>query len=72
MTISADPSVDLALVSDIDDTVMVTALPRPLLAAWNTFVAHPVFGVGVGAACSATATAGRIRIFKSESRSHHI
>ncbi|KAB1656365.1 DUF2183 domain-containing protein [Pseudoclavibacter chungangensis] len=26
------------LVSDIDDTVMVTALPRPLLAAWNTFV----------------------------------
>jgi len=25
-------------VSDIDDTVMVTALPRPLLAAWNTFV----------------------------------
>jgi len=26
------------IVSDIDDTVMVTALPRPLLAAWNTFV----------------------------------
>jgi phosphatidate phosphatase APP1 len=26
------------LISDIDDTVMVTALPRPLLAAWNTFV----------------------------------
>lgn len=26
------------LVSDIDDTVMATALPRPLLAAWNTFV----------------------------------
>jgi phosphatidate phosphatase APP1 len=26
------------VVSDIDDTVMVTALPRPLLAAWNTFV----------------------------------
>jgi phosphatidate phosphatase APP1 len=25
-------------VSDIDDTVMVTALPRPMLAAWNTFV----------------------------------
>ncbi len=33
-----DPSVRFALVSDIDDTVMVTALPRPLLAAWNTFV----------------------------------
>ena len=28
------------VVSDIDDTVMVTALPRPLLAAWNAFVMH--------------------------------
>ena len=28
----------VGLVSDIDDTVMVTALPRPFLAAWNTFV----------------------------------
>lgn len=28
------------IVSDIDDTVMVTALPRPLLAAWNAFVLH--------------------------------
>ncbi|NKX52971.1 App1 family protein [Arthrobacter mobilis] len=26
------------VVSDVDDTVMVTALPRPFLAAWNTFV----------------------------------
>ena len=26
------------IVSDIDDTVMITALPRPLLAFWNTFV----------------------------------
>src|SRR4051794_34488169 len=26
------------IVSDIDDTVMVTALPRPLLAFWNPFV----------------------------------
>ncbi len=33
-----DPSVRFAVLSDIDDTVMVTALPRPLLAAWNTFV----------------------------------
>ena len=32
------PDVRFAMVSDIDDTVMVTALPRPLLAAWNTFV----------------------------------
>ncbi|MBN9607305.1 MAG: DUF2183 domain-containing protein [Actinomycetales bacterium] len=30
--------VRFGLLSDIDDTVMVTALPRPLLAAWNTFV----------------------------------
>jgi phosphatidate phosphatase APP1 len=33
-----DPSIKFGVVSDIDDTVMVTALPRPLLAAWNTFV----------------------------------
>ena len=32
------PDVRFAVRSDIDDTVMVTALPRPLLAAWNTFV----------------------------------
>jgi phosphatidate phosphatase APP1 len=40
------------LVSDIDDTVMVTALPRPFLAAWNTFVLDehartPVAGMAV-------------------------
>jgi phosphatidate phosphatase APP1 len=28
------------IVSDVDDTVMVTALPRPLLAAWHTFVVN--------------------------------
>ncbi|GAA0554030.1 DUF2183 domain-containing protein [Paractinoplanes ferrugineus] len=33
-----DPDCKFGLISDIDDTVMVTALPRPLLAAWNTFV----------------------------------
>jgi phosphatidate phosphatase APP1 len=33
-----DPDVRFGILSDIDDTVMVTALPRPLLAAWNTFV----------------------------------
>lgn len=33
-----DPDATLGVVSDIDDTVMVTALPRPLLALWNTFV----------------------------------
>ncbi len=33
-----DPAVRFGIISDIDDTVMVTTLPRPLLAAWNTFV----------------------------------
>ena len=28
------------LVSDIDDTVISTSLPRALIAAWNTFVKH--------------------------------
>jgi phosphatidate phosphatase APP1 len=35
-----DPQVRFGMVSDIDDTVMVTALPRPLLAAWHTFVVN--------------------------------
>jgi phosphatidate phosphatase APP1 len=47
-----DPKVRLGMVSDIDDTVMVTALPRPFLAAWNTFVLdeharRPVAGMAV-------------------------
>ncbi|MFK5584770.1 App1 family protein [Serinicoccus sp. LYQ131] len=33
-----DPAVQVGLVSDIDDTVMVTHLPRMLIAGWNTFV----------------------------------
>jgi phosphatidate phosphatase APP1 len=33
-----DPACRMGVISDVDDTVMVTALPRPLLAAWNTFV----------------------------------
>jgi phosphatidate phosphatase APP1 len=32
------PEVKIGLICDIDDTVMVTALPRPFLAAWNSFV----------------------------------
>lgn len=32
------PDTTFGIVSDIDDTVMVTALPRPLLALWNTLV----------------------------------
>ncbi|MFD1505687.1 App1 family protein [Georgenia yuyongxinii] len=35
-----DPEVRAGIVSDIDDTIMVTMLPRALLAAWNTFVRH--------------------------------
>ncbi|WP_375384643.1 App1 family protein [uncultured Microbacterium sp.] len=44
--------VRFGIVSDIDDTVMVTALPRPLVAAWNSFVVdeharQPVPGMAV-------------------------
>ena len=47
-----DPAVRVGIISDIDDTIMVTALPRPLLAAWNTFVLdeharRPVPGMAV-------------------------
>jgi phosphatidate phosphatase APP1 len=47
-----DPAIDFGIVSDVDDTVMVTALPRPFLAAWNTFVLNeharrPVSGMAV-------------------------
>jgi len=34
------PGVRHGIVADIDDTVMVTRLPRPLVAAWNSFVRH--------------------------------
>jgi phosphatidate phosphatase APP1 len=34
------PRERVGVVSDIDDTVLVTALPRPLRAFWNTFVRH--------------------------------
>jgi len=47
-----DPQAEFGIISDVDDTVMVTALPRPLLAAWNTFVLdeharRPVAGMAV-------------------------
>jgi len=47
-----DPKANFGIISDVDDTVMVTALPRPLLAAWNTFVLdeharRPVPGMAV-------------------------
>ncbi len=34
------PAARRGVICDIDDTVMITALPRPLLAFWNTFVRH--------------------------------
>ncbi|WP_265522321.1 App1 family protein [Oerskovia flava] len=37
----------LGVVSDIDDTVMVTTVPRLFLAAWNTFVRHTSARVAV-------------------------
>ena len=33
-----DRGARFGIVSDIDDTVISTSLPRPLIAAWNTFV----------------------------------
>ncbi len=33
-----DPATRFGIISDVDDTVMVTTLPRAMLAAWNTFV----------------------------------
>jgi phosphatidate phosphatase APP1 len=30
----------VGIISDIDDTIMITALPRPLVALWNTFGRH--------------------------------
>lgn len=44
--------VRFGVVSDVDDTVMVTSLPRPLVAAWNSFVVdeharQPVPGMAV-------------------------
>lgn len=33
-----DTSSRLGILSDVDDTVVITALPKPFLAAWNSFV----------------------------------
>ena len=32
------PDAEFGLVSDIDDTILTTWLPRPMVAAWNSFV----------------------------------
>lgn len=34
------PEAETGLVSDIDDTIVITWLPRAMLAAWNSFVLH--------------------------------
>ncbi|PFG41377.1 phosphatidate phosphatase APP1 [Isoptericola jiangsuensis] len=34
------PAARFGVISDVDDTTLVTAVPRPLLATWNTFVRH--------------------------------
>lgn len=33
-----DPAARFGLLSDVDDTILNTALPKPLVAAWNSFV----------------------------------
>ncbi len=38
LVLVVDPSVEFGVISDVDDTVMITALPRPFVAAWNSFV----------------------------------
>ena len=52
--------VRFGVVSDVDDTVMVTALPRPFIAAWNSFVVDehariPVPGMAVLSTADAAA-----------------
>ena len=47
-----DDSTERAVICDVDDTVWVTALPRPLTAAWNSFLLdeharRPVAGMPV-------------------------
>ena len=48
---AVDPRGERGVISDIDDTIVVTWVPRPLLAAWNTFILRekarrPVPGMG--------------------------
>ncbi|QIM16658.1 DUF2183 domain-containing protein [Leucobacter insecticola] len=33
-----DPRASIGVVSDVDDTILTTALPKPFVAAWNSFV----------------------------------
>ncbi|WP_433955493.1 App1 family protein [Janibacter indicus] len=34
------PGETFGIVSDIDDTIITTTMPRPMIAAWNTFFRH--------------------------------
>ena len=36
-----DPAAKIGIISDIDDTVLVTWLPRALTAAWNSWAKRP-------------------------------
>ena len=73
------PDTKLGIVSDIDDTVMVTALPRPFLALWNTFVlserarmATPGHGRAAGPAHGgASRRAGHLPVHRAVERSAH-
>lgn len=33
-----DPDATIGVISDVDDTILTTALPQPFVAAWNSFV----------------------------------
>ncbi|QIK62112.1 DUF2183 domain-containing protein [Leucobacter viscericola] len=33
-----DPNATIGVISDVDDTILTTALPQPFVAAWNSFV----------------------------------
>lgn len=33
-----DPEARIGVISDVDDTILTTALPKPFVAAWNSFV----------------------------------
>lgn len=38
LVIVVDADARFGVISDVDDTVMITALPKPFVAAWNSFV----------------------------------
>ena len=36
--IVVNPDATVGVISDVDDTILITALPKPFVAAWNSFV----------------------------------